>query len=1591
MEASGLLIDQARRLELFALDNRPDAAFFAALHRALLAAGLDVSVSALRAAASSWLQANGEPARLDATLLAGQTWAQYVARVRDDDLWGGDELCLVACVHAFASFRVVTVRSGDERASCQSLFPRMLPTDGALVTAFLGLVEHGSRKVWLPLRAREAVRIPAASLWLHCHWHALVAALAAVPNAEHLVSDLCAAADSSEFAHASQVLEWSGAADEDPRKLTALLPQLPLGHRMHLQRAVMQVLGQSPAEYSESPAGRRSAAQEMEAAQDLREVLKLHQFPHGTLESTTLALNARLSALLGHFSLVQTFPCLASLLQRVGLAVDRARFGFTLDHAQLSEMERLLCGLVSCAPAFAAQSLPVVEEFLREFPAFINLVGPNDLTLLGAAVEKGDEAIVAFLLIQPNMMNVDERDWTPNRDTALIHAARHAAAGNAWTRIARALIAAGANMHLARQDGRTAADFYPPLLMMTDVAVETAWEHRPMDAELWTRFTLAHSLALDRALEDRTAVSLLYVQNQWMRVDMMQWVTLPLFGEATEYIRCTKRPPAGCACEWQMLVGKEQRWTKLYPAQTDALRVALASGHALAMFEDGAVQWTVHVKTLMCSSSTGEQHASLRWRPIQEKRAGRKVISVTPSMLDEEEGDFGDAGWPEPLGPYIVEQDDSVEPDQPPEDASSESPAAPTVGEEALRDLSPPDATEAPEQLDDVVVLLHSSPILRDFLLVKGEGVISQHLSQFGPLPALRFRLGTTGSHSGELSLSFQGTGWQRVQAQQMAVRLSNLLDFLPKGLAFFERSLGLEVARQCSELRRFKPLVELSTAWTIFADCVAALGAASAQRLVQDAQRTLYDQVIRLLPDATQHTNDWHHQASRFVTDIAADGVRELAAGLSSARVDAMRQTVQTLIAGAKSLSSDNDHALRVLLQHAERGAVDLHHLSSVNAALRRVTLLISAHDQELPLFRNVPLLLEKFERARVLVVDTSTGSGKSTLVPSILLARLPDCTRPGVRIAITQPRRLPCESVSQRVGATFSAGGVNNSISQWRYAGKQGDEPSHARNPLLYLTDGLLLEQLMRVTPESPIPYDVIMLDEVHERSANIDLCIAILAKGMQNDSFPGLRVILSTATLDPAVVAPFVKTLGSQAVETFYLKHASPFVGYPDVFRPGEHAVEVVRELAGTLKRDEQLLCFLPSKGDVRRALEAFGEGRAVGLHAGQPAAKQAKLLDEAQIFFATNIAETSLTIKELRYVVDSGRAMLPDYDPMHGLVKLLEGNASASSITQRKGRLNRRRRGTYVALYAPKDERPAYHSPAMHTVSLLDTELRLRRAGQSLDKLHATLPLELDRELLIEVNTRMRMLGLLDNNGHETAMLKLLRFFPECGGARMACAVLAALSRFQCGGDMISLAAVLLVLRNEATVALSSLPADVTKSHENGDLWSFILQFRKMAALRQVHHGAVTLEALRVPAGKKWDRILSKYDTLTAQLAHVGYSVHARSKTWKNVALALSHGYPDHIFVSQVRVKDRVWGFRLTLIVSCLWREASLRPAGSGGWRPRSQYGHARRSARHQLDAGARHQGRPRCVHFRAHAHADATHGGRYCHVERSGLF
>ncbi len=359
-----------------------------------------------------------------------------------------------------------------------------------------------------------------------------------------------------------------------------------------------------------------------------------------------------------------------------------------------------------------------------------------------------------------------------------------------------------------------------------------------------------------------------------------------------------------------------------------------------------------------------------------------------------------------------------------------------------------------------------------------------------------------------------------------------------------------------------------------------------------------------------------------------------------------------------------------------------------------------------------------------QVVIVCGETGSGKTTQLPKIAL--LAGHGRRGL-IGMTQPRRIAARSVAQRLAEETHSrlGGFVGW--QVRFHDQVGPE-----SRIKVMTDGILLAETQS-DPEFRA-YDTLILDEAHERSLNIDFLLGYLKTLLPRR--PGLKLILSSATLEADRfsrffgAAPIVEVSGrTYPVEVRYRPpEAGKDAGATGKAEEAEADLDAallaaVDELAGEGPGD--ILVFLPGEREIREAHESLRKHHPphteiLPLFARLSVAEQERVFQPhggRRIVLATNVAETSLTVPGIHYVVDTGLARVKRYSLRNRIEQLKIEKIAQSSASQRAGRCGRLAEGVCIRLYAEQDfqSRPPYTTPELLRSSLAGVILRMKALG------------------------------------------------------------------------------------------------------------------------------------------------------------------------------------------------------------------------------------------------------------------------------------
>ena len=388
---------------------------------------------------------------------------------------------------------------------------------------------------------------------------------------------------------------------------------------------------------------------------------------------------------------------------------------------------------------------------------------------------------------------------------------------------------------------------------------------------------------------------------------------------------------------------------------------------------------------------------------------------------------------------------------------------------------------------------------------------------------------------------------------------------------------------------------------------------------------------------------------------------------------------------------------------------------------------------NQDLPVTQYADKLIEAIQKNQIIIVAGETGSGKTTQLPQIAMLAGRGLTG---MIGHTQPRRLAARSVSQRIAEEVGEK-LGQSIGFKVRFNEQGSNDSIVR----LMTDGILLAEL--TNDRYLNKYDTIIIDEAHERSLNIDFIMGYLKQIVKKR--PDLKIIITSATLDVNRFsqyfngAPIFEVEGrSFPVEVVYRPISEMSIGGSDdddfddfeenLPRAVVQAVEECFRDAESKGHPEHadILIFSSTEQEIRElqeTLQKFGpkHTQILTLYARLALAEQQKIFNPSgggrRIIIATNVAETALTVPNIRYVIDSGFARISRYNYRSRVQRLPIEAVSQAAANQRKGRCGRTAPGVCIRLYSEDDfqGRPEFTEPEIKRTNLASVILQMQSLG------------------------------------------------------------------------------------------------------------------------------------------------------------------------------------------------------------------------------------------------------------------------------------
>lgn len=376
-------------------------------------------------------------------------------------------------------------------------------------------------------------------------------------------------------------------------------------------------------------------------------------------------------------------------------------------------------------------------------------------------------------------------------------------------------------------------------------------------------------------------------------------------------------------------------------------------------------------------------------------------------------------------------------------------------------------------------------------------------------------------------------------------------------------------------------------------------------------------------------------------------------------------------------------------------------------------------SYPDNLPVVQYKQELLEALTSHQVIIVEGDTGSGKTTQLPKFCLEFLAD--KKGV-IGCTQPRRIAASTVADRVSYE-----LKDSSHLVGYKIRFSDKTS-SKTRIKFMTDGILLAE----TQNNPLleGYDIIIVDEAHERSLNIDFLLGYLKNLLPKR--PDLKVIITSATIDTKVFsnhfnnAPIISVEGRTYPVTVQYE---PYEDEDETTSYLDHCIQSVISFKNKVPPGD-ILVFLPTEKDIRQCCEALRGSikdatilPMFGRLQGGDQKAIFKSYNTPKIVVSTNVAETSVTVPGIRYVIDSGFARISQYNVRAKTTSLPITRISQASCNQRKGRCGRTGPGICLRLYSEEDflSRDKFTLPEIKRANLANVILQMAslKLGAPLD--------------------------------------------------------------------------------------------------------------------------------------------------------------------------------------------------------------------------------------------------------------------------------
>ncbi|WKC81102.1 ATP-dependent RNA helicase [Borreliella tanukii] len=373
--------------------------------------------------------------------------------------------------------------------------------------------------------------------------------------------------------------------------------------------------------------------------------------------------------------------------------------------------------------------------------------------------------------------------------------------------------------------------------------------------------------------------------------------------------------------------------------------------------------------------------------------------------------------------------------------------------------------------------------------------------------------------------------------------------------------------------------------------------------------------------------------------------------------------------------------------------------------------------NDFKLPIYKYKDELIRVLKKNNVLIVESPTGSGKTTQLPRIIyeagFAKLG-------KIGVTQPRRIATISIAEYIAKHI---GVN--LGEEVGYKIRFEEITSPKTKIKLMTDGVLLQELKKDT--LLYEYDVIIIDEAHERSLNIDFILGLIKDiSRKRDDF---KIVVSSATINTKIFSKYFNNAPVVSIET--ITYPVQIIYNPPLLNTSKGMILKIKEIVLNIIKEKKagdILIFLSGEKEIKETIKELQELNSkkkliiLPLYGRMPKEAQEQIFiatpkNKRKIIVSTNIAETSITIENIKIVIDSGKVKTNKFQTKTHTYSLQEVPISKSSATQRAGRAGRVSKGTCYRLYKREDYqlREDYQKEEIYRTDLSEVILRMADIG------------------------------------------------------------------------------------------------------------------------------------------------------------------------------------------------------------------------------------------------------------------------------------